>query len=131
MLDDNPQQQQPTTTTHARNRTSIPITQDCGELPERVVALLAHEVLATLKACHERSILHGDIKPANFLLRDRKANPLGTPGDPRMHELPWLAAIDLGCAQHLGPDRFVRRCGTPLYMAPEIFRKDYRVEADM
>lgn len=43
-------------------------------------------------------------QPANFLLRDRKANPLGSPNDPRMHELPWLAAIDLGCAQHLGPD---------------------------
>lgn len=27
--------------------------------------------------------------------------------------------------------RFVRRCGTPLYMAPEIFRKDYHVVADM
>jgi hypothetical protein len=27
--------------------------------------------------------------------------------------------------------QFVRRCGTPLYMAPEIFRKDYHVQADM
>jgi len=29
------------------------------------------------------------------------------------------------------PQQFVRRCGTPLYMAPEIFKKDYHVQADM
>ena len=29
------------------------------------------------------------------------------------------------------PQCLVRRCGTPLYMAPEIFAKDYRVEGDM
>lgn len=43
-------------------------------------------------------------QPANFLLRDRKSNPLGSPNDTRVYALPWLAAIDLGCAQHLGPD---------------------------
>lgn len=36
--------------------------QDCGNLPERVVALIAHEVVKVVEACHARSILHGDIK---------------------------------------------------------------------
>jgi serine/threonine protein kinase len=66
--------------------------------------LIAYEVLRVVAACHERSILHGDIKPANFILRDRKSNPLGSPQDPRWYGVPWLAAIDLGCAQHLGPE---------------------------
>ena len=39
-----------------------PKKQDCGQLPERVVALLAHEVVRVVSACHARDILHGDIK---------------------------------------------------------------------
>jgi len=180
--------------------------QDCGELPERVVALIGYEVVKVVAACHERDILHGDIKvgwgwggvgggwgwvwswgfgvwglgvcggvtydtramkeavssvcclfgcdgsglrcsirlplavdlilptlwttnpnhspnthhftppnqtshpqpnftqPANFILRDRKTNPLGSPNESSYYSQPWLAAIDLGCAQHLGPD---------------------------
>jgi serine/threonine protein kinase len=262
-------------------------------MPERAVALIAYEVLKVVSACHAINVLHGDIKPANFVLRHRQVrtgnlgldmvlfhgaqlasargqhagkllpratgrrgpllrtspaacthpcgphaqhasvharpctlqrNPLVS-GDLTYLFTPWLAAIDLGCSQYLGPEvgaaaggeggldgelpggrvgkrgtlaigrhgswrqsaladpriagpcrrrlgqlsragrthpicssgalrlsalssppehlprsnpalpshpkRFSKRTGTPVYMAPEIFERDYYVEADM
>jgi serine/threonine protein kinase len=153
-------------------------------MPERAVALIAYEVLKVVAACHAINVLHGDIKPANFVLRHRQRNPLVS-GDLTYLFTPWLAAIDLGCSQYLGPEvrgsvpgrgagvspvwagaagvasrsrstasralahppsassrppdssllappqRFSKRTGTPVYMAPEIFERDYYVEADM
>ena len=32
---------------------------------------------------------------------------------------------------HPPAQRFTKRTGTPVYMAPEIFERDYYVEADM
>ena len=64
------------------------------------------------------------------MLRHRQRNPLVS-GDLQHLFAPWLAAIDLGCSQYLGPERFTKRTGTPVYMAPEIFERDYYVEADM
>ena len=37
-------------------------------MTERQAALVMHEVLTTLAACHENSVYHGDVKPANFML---------------------------------------------------------------
>jgi len=45
--------------------------QDHGGLPERAVALIAYEVLQVVEKCHELGILHGDVKPANFVLANR------------------------------------------------------------
>jgi hypothetical protein len=42
-------------------------------------------------------------QPANFVLRHRQKNPLVS-GDLQYLFTPWLAAIDLGCSQYLGPD---------------------------
>ncbi|KAI8467254.1 MAG: hypothetical protein J3K34DRAFT_523859 [Monoraphidium minutum] len=106
------------------------LSDDWGQMPERAVALIAYEVLKVVAACHAINVLHGDIKPANFVLRHRQKNPLVS-GDLQYLFTPWLAAIDLGCSQYLGPERFSKRTGTPVYMAPEIFERDYYVEADM
>lgn len=107
------------------------LSEDVGNLPERAVALVAYEVLKVVAACHEAHILHGDIKPANFMLRTRKDNPLGNPNDPRVVSIPWLAGIDFGCAQPVGDERLHLRAGTPTYMAPECIGRDYHVEADL
>lgn len=51
------------TLTHKHAHTHNPThTQDCGELPERVIALIAYETVKVVAACHERDIMHGDIK---------------------------------------------------------------------
>ncbi|KAI8463640.1 MAG: kinase-like domain-containing protein [Monoraphidium minutum] len=107
------------------------LSEDVGNLPERAVALIAYEALKMVEVCHDAQILHGDIKPANFMLRTRKDNPLGSPNDPRMTSIAWLAGIDFGCAQPVGSERLQLRAGTPTYMSPECLGRDYHFEADL
>ena len=128
-----------------------------GPLPERAAAAVARDVLRVIAACHAAGCMHGDVKPANFVLREPLASPaalrrragagagaagaalsspphpfasLALPGAP----LPpprWLVAIDFGCSQPVGRASLTRRTGTPVFMAPEIFRRDYGPEADL
>ena len=44
--------------------------QDHGPLAEADVARIMHEALQTVATCHKHSLYHGDVKPANFMLRD-------------------------------------------------------------
>jgi serine/threonine protein kinase len=87
--------------------------QDHGALPERAVALIAYEVLQVVEKCHELGILHGDLKPANFVLGDRTQNPLFSNDINLLFGKPWLLAIDFGCSQYLTHVRFSKRTGTP------------------
>lgn len=48
--------------------------QACGALGERHAAMAVWEVLRLVRACHAAGILHGDIKPSNFMLAP--GNPL-------------------------------------------------------
>eukprot|EP00882_Tetradesmus_deserticola_P004577 GHRQ01004826.1.p1 GENE.GHRQ01004826.1~~GHRQ01004826.1.p1 ORF type:complete len:317 (+),score=127.36 GHRQ01004826.1:409-1359(+) len=107
------------------------LSDDHGALPERAVALIAYEVLQVVEKCHELGILHGDLKPANFVLADRTQNPLFSNDINLLFGKPWLLAIDFGCSQYLTHVRFSKRTGTPVYMAPEIFDRDYHWEADV
>lgn len=107
------------------------LSDDVGALPERSVALIAYEVLQVIKACHDNSIVHGDVKPANFVLKRRNRNPLFS-ADPALLASTWLTAIDFGCSQLTeGVARFNKRTGTPVYMAPETFERNYSWESDM
>lgn len=108
----------------------VTLLQDHGPLSERAVALIGYEVLKVVKACHDHGILHGDVKPANFVLKHRTRNPLYS-ADINLLFAPWMRAIDFGCSQFLGSKRFTKRTGTPVYMAPEIFERNYYSEADM
>eukprot|EP00798_Chlamydomonas_sp_ICE-L_P025630 gene25630-11287_t len=98
-----------------------------GCLDEKMLALVAKEILVIVKACHEIGILHGDVKPANFCVKDPLSNPLlgGTSATP------WLKALDFGCSQNLGHKRLFKRSGTPIFMAPELFARDYGKAADV
>lgn len=89
------------------------LSDDHGALPERAVALIAYEVLQVLEKCHELGILHGDVKPANFVLTHATRNPLFSKDVSLLFGDPWLLSIDFGCSQHLGPVRFSKRTGTP------------------
>ncbi len=96
-------------------------------MSERAVALIGYEVLKVVKCCHDNGVLHGDVKPANFVLKHRTKNPLVS-SELDLMFTPWLRAIDFGCSQFLTPARFNKRTGTPVYMAPEIFDRDYSWE---
>ena len=70
-------------------------------------------------------ICAGDVKPGNFCLKGSDLE-VQRPGHA-------LRAIDFGCSQMLGPEkpRLSRRSGTPAFMSPEIYAKDYSYKADM
>ncbi|KAK9786279.1 hypothetical protein WJX73_009097, partial [Symbiochloris irregularis] len=43
----------------------------------------------------------------------------------------WLKAVDFGCSQAVLPGSLSRRTGTPVFMAPEVYAKNYGLPADM
>ena len=83
-----------------------------GRLAPRQAAAVASRVARALHFAHQRGILHGDVKPANVLF-DK---------DGRAH------VGDFGLASQLEPGGAVSRLeavvGTPMYMAPELVRRD-------
>ncbi|EFJ47236.1 hypothetical protein VOLCADRAFT_44097, partial [Volvox carteri f. nagariensis] len=86
-----------------------------GPLTERCLALVALEVLQVVQSCHRLGILHGDVKP----------------GEPPC-TFKTFRAVDFGCSQlHYRHTRLSKRSGTPVYMAPEIFKRDYSFEVDI
>jgi len=97
-----------------------------GCLDEPSLGVVAAEVLRTIAGFHAAGYLHGDVKPGNFVV--------AVPCRDLAADLPerGLAAVDLGCARPLARGRrFARATGTPLFMAPEVFREDYGAKADV
>ncbi len=84
-------------------------------------------VLASLVAVLTRCCANvGDVKPANFCLKDKTKNPFLN------RTTSYLKAIDFGCSQFLTASRRLsKRTGTPVFMAPEIFARDYADKADV
>jgi serine/threonine protein kinase len=85
--------------------------QENGPLSERHAALVMYECLKVVSTCHALGIVHGDVKPANFLLRQRMRDPLRFVERGQMSN--WLKAIDFGCSQVLRGAQLHRRTGTP------------------
>jgi serine/threonine protein kinase len=65
------------------------------------------QLLSGLAAMHERGMVHRDIKPNNIMFR----------ADGRFE----LVITDFGLAMHLGEDHPFVQCGTPGFVAPEVF----------
>ncbi len=79
----------------------------------RQVARYFRSVAAGLAAAHGQGIIHRDIKPENVLI--------DAAGEARL--------CDFGIAVPLGGDPAV--AGTPAYMAPECWSREYSVATDM
>lgn len=61
-----------------------------------------------LQHCHSRSIIHRDIKLDNILLSETGIIKIG----------------DFGVSKEISKGEFIKnRCGTPIYIAPEILRE--------
>jgi len=76
------------------------------------------QVLSALKACHQRGIIHRDVKLESFARRTESTSS----------EL-VLMDFGLSCPAETRQDREI--VGSLLYTAPEIFSRDYNTKADV
>ncbi|XP_076675154.1 ribosomal protein S6 kinase like isoform X2 [Andrena cerasifolii] len=92
------------------------LVDECGTLPEDVVRIYVAEIALAIDFLHNAGVVHRDIKATNILL------------DSEGHAV----VIDFGFAKWLSrTQRTNTFCGTPEYMAPEIFkRQSYGHEVD-
>lgn len=87
-------------------------------MKEEQVKYYFNQIINGIKYLNEYEIIHRDIKPKNLLLTDNQR---------------ILKICDFGFARHkAGLSRVYTICGSPLYMAPEIFKdKSYNDTIDI
>ena len=87
-----------------------------GVLSEKEAALILRDILSVLDGMNRAGLAHRDIKPANCLMC--KTDDSSTDVSSCV-----VKVADFGMATFAGVDGLVRgRCGTPGYVAPEIYR---------
>ena len=92
--------------------------QHYSELEARELILV---LLNAIKHCHDRSIVHRDLKFENLLLVSKETNHLGS-----------IKVVDFGFATRVNGLEKLPQCGTPSYVAPEILKHEaYGLPCDM
>ena len=60
--------------------------------------------------CHDANTVHGDIKPANFLLKNSLKKGATTAVEEAAAGMgSWVKAIDFGCSQVVNPEKPLTR----------------------
>ena len=72
-------------------------------MDEVAVARVLYEVLKVVATCHGQRLLHGDVKPANFVLKMRHASSRRALRTGMGLNGAWLKAVDFGAWQFLRP----------------------------
>mmetsp|Transcript_146249 Transcript_146249/g.257793 ORF Transcript_146249/g.257793 Transcript_146249/m.257793 type:complete len:426 (+) Transcript_146249:63-1340(+) len=89
-----------------------------GAIQEEEAAKGIHQILQAVAYLHEKGVIHRDIKLENLVYTDSS--------------LQCLKLIDFGLAARWdGRTPLSKRCGTPGYVAPEVWRKTSTNAVDM
>lgn len=87
---------------------------------EALISKMFAQLISALEYMHKRHIVHRDIKPDNLML---------TENDPRSA---LLEVVDFGLSESCKKANLAEFAGTPVYMAPEIYREiPYDTKVDM
>eukprot|EP00803_Ostreobium_quekettii_P004365 evm.model.scf_394.1 EVM.evm.TU.scf_394.1 scf_394:12902-20036(+) len=90
-----------------------------GRYSEKDAAKIVKEILRAVAQCHAKNVVVRDVKPENFLFRDRSEDSV-------------LKAIDFGLAEYCSPEDCLKeRCGSPIYIAPEVLLRNYGQKCDL
>ncbi|CDW81524.1 protein kinase domain containing protein [Stylonychia lemnae] len=88
-------------------------------LNEREAALIMKQSFSALKYLHENKISHRDIKPENFLLKYKE-------------DITNMKLIDFGLSKDYSEISCMQTpCGSPYYIAPEVFNQNYDEKCDL
>mmetsp|Transcript_682 Transcript_682/g.1430 ORF Transcript_682/g.1430 Transcript_682/m.1430 type:complete len:561 (+) Transcript_682:79-1761(+) len=89
-----------------------------GHFSEHEASVLMRHMLKGLVACHQRGIIHKDIKPENYMFRQGPASS--------------LKMIDLGLSEFYKGERLSGTAtGSVGYMAPEVLKGQFGPECDV
>lgn len=92
---------------------------DKGHFSEKDAAVIMKQLLSCLNYCQSRNIVHRDIKPENILLESNK-------------DFNQIKVIDFGISVVREPETMIKESiGTPYYIAPEVWNKNYDEKCDV
>lgn len=86
---------------------------------EETAKWTVRQIIRSVAQCHAKNVIMRDVKPENFMYLDEsKRSP--------------MKAIDFGLADYCSKDDIlVERCGTPVYIAPEVLLRRYGQASDL
>jgi calcium-dependent protein kinase len=86
---------------------------------ETELLLLSRNVFQTLNYLHSKNVIHRDVKFENILIVDREKMKIK------------LIDFDLACFYDPSSEFAKKSCGTPGYIAPEVFTNNYDFKVDV
>ncbi|XP_047335589.1 CDPK-related kinase 3-like [Impatiens glandulifera] len=90
-----------------------------GRIAECHAKGIVMQILSVVSFCHLQGVIHRDLKPENFLFHSKDND-----GDMKL--------IDFGLSNYVKPDEKLSDIvGSAYYVAPEVLRRSYNVEADI
>ncbi|CAI5467102.1 unnamed protein product [Closterium sp. Yama58-4] len=103
-----------------------------GRLSERDAAQVFSQIVSAVAFCHSRGVLHRDLKPENILLARYPASAAAAAAAGACPRVVVAKLADFGLAIPLKQGERARGvAGSPFYIAPEVLRGDYSLEADL